>query len=627
MARKILLFKVFNSENSWSKIMNRHIKSLIMIVFLGLLVYPLTAEVSPKINCGRILYTWSESGNEDIVWPADFTDRENVMKPRIYLATEGWTDTDGTFHSFYIDHNMYTVSQRRVVKYPYPVTIVDGQDISKPDDWDAIDPDMPVDQMVEIIMNSPMGVTITERVYGYSHPTYQDFVISHYQVVNTGEADEYEGVDLPGQTLNNFYFADARGYDPGNELPSDYCAGGYSYWGDYYGDEPGEELKLCYGWDGNDPKNTAQCGDDEGNPNPTTGAFTSPQYCGHGLIHVDRGPHDRTHDVNQPISLNRINNRTVDQLSDSDLFDAISDTNNAITPVDPTQDPSVVQSPILFMGYGPYTLEFGDTLNFVFFRGVSGISTEQCDSIGYSWKNGEITNTEKNTVLRTGLDSLKLTMTRAIDLWDNNLQIPGGANLVPPDTIKLQSGPGRVYIYWEAVENAQGYNVYRGIGKQDSVRFSLIVQGIDSLHYTDQDVKKGFDYYYNVTAVDANNIESSRYWLRTTRRSVVPTTALGRSSMADVRVVPNPFIWSEGGNYTGYPNKILFAGLPGPCEINIYTISGDLVKTIIHNEETGLQDWDQITKYNQYIASGTYVYHVRELYGKGDKTGIFIIIR
>ena len=624
---KILRITVFNLGNSLSIMMNRNIRRLIVIICFSMVIATLKAQVLPQINCGRILYTWSESGNEDLVWPADYAKRDNVMKPRIYLATRDWTDTDGAVHNIYINHSMYTVSQKRVVKYPYPVMIVDGSNISKPVDWDLVDPDMPADQMVEIVMNSPIGVTITERVSGFSHPNYQDFVISHYQVVNTGEADEYAGVDLPGQTLDDFYFADARGYNPGSELPGDYCAGSYSYWGDYYGDEPGEELKLCYGWDGNDPKNEAQCGDDEGNPNPTNGAFTSPQYCGHGLIHADRGPHDRTHDVNQPISLNRINNRTVDQTSDSDLFDAISDTNNSITPVDPTQDPSVVQSPILFMGYGPYTLAFGDTLNFVFFRGASGISTEQCDSIGYSWKNGEVTDAEKNIVLRTGLDSLKIAMTHAIDLWENDLQIPGGANLIPPDTIELQSGPGRVYINWSAVENAQGYNVYRGIGKQDSVRFSLIVQGIDSLHYTDLDVKKGFDYYYNITAVDINSVESSRYWLRTTRRSVVPTTALGRSTMDDIRVVPNPFVWNQDGNYTGYPNKILFAGLPGSCEINIFTISGDLVKKIIHYEETGLQDWDQITEYNQYIASGIYVYHVRRLSGKGEKTGKFIIIR
>ena len=279
------------------------------------------------------------------------------------------------------------------------------------------------------------------------------------------------------------------------------------------------------------------------------------------------------------------------------------------------------------MGYGPYTLEFGDTLNFVFFRGASGISTERCDSVGDLWKSGEITDSEKNTILRTGLDSLKNSMTRAIDVWENDLVIPEGANLLPPDSIIATSGPGRVNISWSAVEGAYGYNVYRGMGNQDSVWFSPIVKGIDSLNYLDLDVLKGFDYYYNVTAVDVNNVESSRYWLRTTRQSVVPTTALGRNNMKDVRVVPNPFVWSKDGNYTGYPNKILFAGLPGPCEINIYTVSGDFVKKIVHLDETGLAEWDQITEYNQYIASGIYVYHVQSLSGDGEKTGKFVIIR
>ena len=607
--------------------MDRHIKSSIMFVLLGLLVNPLIAVDSPNINCGRISYTWTESGSEQFVWPADFEGRDNLSKPRIYVAARDWTDMNGVLHSIYEDHTIYPISQKRTVKYPYPITTVDGQDITVPVDYDVVDPDMPADQMVEQVWNSPIGVTITVRSYGYSHPDYQDFIISHYQVVNSGEADEYDGVDLPDQTISDFYLADVRGYKMGEELPDDACAGSYSYWGDYYGDETGEDLKLAYGWDGNDPKNEAQCGDDEGNPNTIDGSFSTPQYCGHGLIHVDTSPQNRTHDTTQPVSVARINNRTVDQLSSSDIFDVITDNASSVTPVDPTQDPSVVQSPIMFMGYGPYTLNFNDTLNFVFFRGAGGISTEQSNIVGNSWLNGEIADSEKNAVLRTGFDSLKVAMTNAIAVWENDLSIPGGSNLVPPDSISVQSGPGRVQLNWSSVEDALGYNVYRAMGSQDSVWFTTIAEGIDSVNYLDLDVKKGFDYYYNITALDAENVESSLYWLRTTRQSVVPTTALGNNNMEDVRVVPNPFVWDELGNYTGYPDKLLFTGLPGPCEINIYTVSGDFVKKITHSDFTGLVEWDQITEYNQYIASGIYIYNVRSLNGDGDKTGKFIIIR
>jgi hypothetical protein len=508
--------------------------------------------------------------------------------------------------------------------------IIDGVDVTEPARLaDTLDPTLEADQIVEVVRNSTIGVTVTEKVRAYSHPKYQDFVIVHYQLVNTGKVDEFDEVELPGQTLTNFYFVDARGYNPGSELPQDHCAGSYGYWGDYYGDEPGEELRLFYGWDANDPKNETQCGDDEGNPSPITGAFTTPHYSGHGLIHADTGPHDRRHDASQPVSLHRINAMALNQLTESELFNMASDSNSVITTVDPTGDPSLVQSPILLMGYGPYTLEFGDTLNFVIFRGAAGLSPELCDSLGRAWKNGEITDAEKNAHLRTGFDSLKVTMHRAVDIWENGLRIPGGVNLAPPDSFILDSGPGMINLRWNPVIGAQGYNLYRALGDPDSVYFSVISRGLDSTGYTDTDVNKGYDYYYYVTAVDEQGVESSHYWLRTNRRnrSVVPTTALGRNSMEDVRVVPNPFVWDKEGNYPGNPDKIIFAGLPGPCDIRIYTISGDLVQHLEHTDLSGIHEWNQISTYNQYIVSGIYVYHVRDRENGHEKFGKFIIIR
>ena len=86
-------------------------------------------------------------------------------------------------------------------------------------------------------------------------------------------------------------------------------------------------------------------------------------------------------------------------------------------------------------------------------------------------------------------------------------------------------------------------------------------------------------------------------------------------------------IWDKEGNYPGHPDKIIFAGLPGPCDIRIYTISGDLVQHLEHTAITGIHEWNQITRYNQYIVSGIYVYHVRDKNDGNEKFGKFIIIR
>ena len=93
--------------------------------------------------------------------------------------------------------------------------------------------------------------------------------------------------------------------------------------------------------------------------------------------------------------------------------------------------------------------------------------------------------------------------------------------------------------------------------------------------------------------------------------------------------MPNPFVYDKSGqsNYPGQKDKILFAGLPGPCRITIFTMSGDIVDEIDHNSIEGTEEWKQVSKYNQFIASGVYIYQVESTEGKGSTIGKFIIIR
>ncbi|MBZ0183065.1 MAG: T9SS type A sorting domain-containing protein [Melioribacteraceae bacterium] len=68
-----------------------------------------------------------------------------------------------------------------------------------------------------------------------------------------------------------------------------------------------------------------------------------------------------------------------------------------------------------------------------------------------------------------------------------------------------------------------------------------------------------------------------------------------------------------------------FTNLPSECTIKIYTIDGDLVKTIEHTSGTGTAFWDIRSEYNQLIATGVYFYHVSSKYG--EKIGKFAIVR
>ena len=105
---------------------------------------------------------------------------------------------------------------------------------------------------------------------------------------------------------------------------------------------------------------------------------------------------------------------------------------------------------------------------------------------------------------------------------------------------------------------------------------------------------------------------------------------------------PNPYYagasW-EGVSTFEEDKKIIFANLPKRCILRVFTLSGDLIKTITHDEnydgggqrwyETysdpsktvfsgGEDSWDLLSEDAQIIARGTYLFSVEDL-----ETGTF----
>jgi hypothetical protein len=103
--------------------------------------------------------------------------------------------------------------------------------------------------------------------------------------------------------------------------------------------------------------------------------------------------------------------------------------------------------------------------------------------------------------------------------------------------------------------------------------------------------------------------------------------------MENIKVVPNPFIisapWDEarvGNSVFGEPiRNIAFTNLPTPCTIKVFTVDGDLVKTLEHTNPTGREEWDLLSVEKRPIVSGIYFFHVKS--DLGEKVGRFAIIR
>ncbi len=163
----------------------------------------------------------------------------------------------------------------------------------------------------------------------------------------------------------------------------------------------------------------------------------------------------------------------------------------------------------------------------------------------------------------------------------------------------------------------------------------------------------GWQYIYSVTAFDKgdpeNNLESLESSLLSSLNKVIPGTTSTSDEDVEIGVYPNPYYgkayWDGSSERL---RKINFYNLPTECEITIYTLSGDIVKRIPHNSSSngsdlrwfqtyskdgtqrmsgGEHSWDLITDSDQAIATGMYLFTVKDFSNGKIKTGKFLIIK
>lgn len=116
-------------------------------------------------------------------------------------------------------------------------------------------------------------------------------------------------------------------------------------------------------------------------------------------------------------------------------------------------------------------------------------------------------------------------------------------------------------------------------------------------------------------------------------QSVVPTKMYTEQVSSEklenlgIKVVPNPYKGTALFE-SRYEDKIRFTNLPPACKISIFTMTGDLVESIYHDDGTDAELWDLISRNNQKAVSGLYVYVVETEQPDYDKyVGKFVIIR
>lgn len=105
-----------------------------------------------------------------------------------------------------------------------------------------------------------------------------------------------------------------------------------------------------------------------------------------------------------------------------------------------------------------------------------------------------------------------------------------------------------------------------------------------------------------------------------------------KNDLANIKVVPNPYIVSSStelytGNTQWDQRDVRFSHLPPVCTIRVYTLVGDLIKTIEHNNPTyGEAHWDLLTDENLEVSYGIYIYVVKTPTGE-TKVGKMAVIK
>lgn len=555
--------------------------------------------------------------------------------------------------NLYLSSNdIIPLSLQKRIRFPYPsVKVYDGSGQTKTESFDnaSLVPSLVCDEQIESVWTTSLGITIQLKTYAYAIEGHKNYVIFDYRFINTGNVDKNVQTKELSKQLNDVWFGipfstDIKPRFGGTELDDNYEYYGSTYNNWIRGDKTVDSARVLIAWDGNhvDTENY--------DPDPITEEPRVPGYYGLGVLHVDKQAVDdlesgSSDNPSQPIN---VDDDSGLEASASNQIQKLSQGGN--------KNFAGYGAGNFLMSFGPYNIPINEDVRIVLVQIIDGISRNKAIELGMQRLSGKISKEQYEAQIATGRDSMFKSLNAAKIAFNKKYNIPDPPP--PPDSLFVSSGIGNIKVNWSgSSENAidpdakkkdfAGYRVYRTAISPENNWEKIYEVGGNSgnpiVHsYVDSSVVMGFDYYYAVTAFDdgKNNylkpglsLESSRL---TSTAYVGASAAVGpqrthQEMKNHLRVVPNPFnIRSVNYGDPNNPgdaanNKLVFVGLPGKCTIRIFTVSGDLVKTIYHDSGLGSEEWNQVTDSNQFIVSGLYIAHVESEIG--NEIIKFVVIR
>ncbi|MCF6270500.1 MAG: hypothetical protein L3J41_12365, partial [Melioribacteraceae bacterium] len=456
--------------------------------------------------------------------------------------------------------------QIKYMRYAYPIITVDGVNAGRyQDPTFIVDPDLDCEMKGTNRARTLLGLTMYTTTYTWSHPEYQDIVINHQQIINEGYwykwFDPVQEDTLSPNHYKAIWIKMQRRYVPGyhsEAFPEGIQEINWNFWGNGVTDgitDPSEI--LMYQWN---PDNKETPLEDEGEWHEGNQSFYFPYYFGHGFLHAD-GRLMESDKITSPLHWWGIETyphslANTDLISfkaflqarykygvDPGLFQPESGYSNPHyrNPDGDTEKTFLANGwydAKMHYYFGPFESEVGDTINLWVTHLAGGIEPQEADTLGKIWGEKYDPNTYpagwsdediawKNDIIRTaGVNDMVGNYQKAREIFANDMKIPK-MNLVPPAWINITSEPGSIGIEWGSVAGAVSYNIYRGEGDIERLLYDSLsnVNGSVTSYY-DSSAVRNFTYYYYVTAVDEDGIESSHFVVRP-NIGASPTTFTG----------------------------------------------------------------------------------------------------
>ena len=651
-----------------------------------------------EIGC-EVEHGWVASQQYGLRWPAIYEYQDSQAAKGFWMGCIDFTDENGNFFPYKVVHvgprvsganEFFPMKFEMVSRFDVPYVYVDGNITYREFvEIDRVDPTMKPDRMLISVTNSAIGITMTRKIMQFSHPYHDNYIIVDFTFENTGNVDDDEEIELPGQTLKDVYFLTQYRWSVCRQTR--YVIGNGTGWGlqtmlDARGDgvkedPPNEQFRAQFAWHGNFPPFTTY--DNIGAPiwDPsnsedycssadTLGRLGAAQFVGVVTLHADHSPSDSSNDNSQPsttgymgsdidITLKNENSqfdlglmtKQYQWMSRGHMSPRHADVvypDGDYAKGNPTEDPAL-GTPGGFSacdGYGPYTLGPGESVRIVIAEAAAGLSREKCIEIGKQYKTGAIDARTKNEWVFTGRDSLFQTFRRVIANFNSDYEL--SQPLFPPSTFYVDGGGDRIALSWDAdISGLTGFEIYRAKGRLDSTYQLIAELDPNERSFSDMELERGPSYYYYLSAIGeplqadaelnipAVKIRSGRFYTQTydptnLKRPAVEQGDTTYKYLDDIRVVPNPYNISADPNnmlFPGERDKLAFFNIPGDCDIQIYTELGELITTLEHRDGTGDHYWNCTTDSKQIVVSGVYIAVVKDRKTGGTEIEKFIIIR